>query len=180
MGCSHAPSPPNLLCSSPATRHLYPSAPARMAHVASRPGNRSDKKVDFFLGSVLLPALWKSCVVVWDEGWGEKRRKGREFRVGGLNHSFQGLPGFLDDESVQLTADLLHLVRPGIQTWASATQHKTQPSAASSQSLGFKRFNSPCQHICHVRESPPNVFQQSLCSIKDRTECSIIGSILHS
>lgn len=83
------------------------------------------------------------------------------------------LPGaawiYLDDESVQLTADLLHLVRPGIQTRASAAPHKRQPSAISPQSFGFKCFNSTCQHSRYVQESPPNVFQPSLRSIKDGT-----------
>lgn len=111
------------------------------------------------------------------------RKKEEEKGVqGGRAEPF--LPGaawvFLDDKSMQLTADLLHLVKPGIQTWASATQHETQPSAASSQSLGFNRFNSTCQHICYVQEHPPGVFQQPLRSIKDWMECLITESMLHS
>ena len=94
------------------------------------------------------------------------------------------LPGaawiFLDDDSVQLSADSLHLANPGTQTWAPATQHEARPSAIGSQSLGFKRFNSTCQHVCYVQASPPQVFQQSLCSVKDWTECLTTGSILHS
>lgn len=112
------------------------------------------------------------------------RRKEEEGKgpQGGRAEPF--LPGaawiILDDKNMQLTADLLHLVRPGIQTWASATQHKMQPSATSPQSGGFKHFSSTCQHIYYVQESPPHVFQQSLCGIKDRTEGLIIGSISHS
>lgn len=98
MGCSHAPSPPYLLCSSPATLHLYPSVPAWTAHVASRTGNRSDKKVWFFF----WVSFWRKQLSSQDSGYcawlcemrGGERRKGKEFRVGGLNHSFQGLPGF--------------------------------------------------------------------------------------
>lgn len=120
MGCSHTPSPPNLLQS---------PLPPCTAHDCSA------KKGAFFAG--LVPDendVWL-CEM---RGGEKKRRKGRELRVGGLNCPFQG--EFLDDGSVRLTPET-HFTW---KTWNPDLDfcHAAQNPALSSQSLGFTLYLS--------------------------------------